>query len=110
MPDVIRFYTDVHVPRSVTLALRRRGVDVLTAQDRRLERAEDSEHLDLAAREGRVLVTQDSDFLILSAAGASHAGIAYVRQGVPVGRIVSGLLLLYNVLTADEMINRIEYL
>jgi predicted nuclease of predicted toxin-antitoxin system len=100
----------VHVPRSVTLALRRRGIDVLTAQDCRLERAKDDEHLALAAREGRVLVTQDSDFLILSATGVSHAGIAYVRQGVPIGRMISGLLLIYNVLTADDMMNRVEYL
>lgn len=110
MPDVIRFYTDVHVPRAVTLALRRRGIDVLTAQDCGLERAKDTEHLDLAAHEGRVLITQDSDFLILNAAGISHAGIAYIRQGVPVGRIVSGLLLIYNVLAVDEMMNRVEYL
>src|SRR5437762_1577187 len=53
MPDVIRFYTDVHGPRSITLALRRRGIDVLTAQDRGLERAKDNEHLKLATREGR---------------------------------------------------------
>lgn len=110
MPDVIRFYADVHVPRSVTLALRRRDVDVLTAQDRGLERAPDREHLDLATQEGRVLITQDLDFLILNAAGVPHAGIAYVRQGSPIGRIVSGLLLIHGVLTPDEMVNRIEYL
>ena len=110
MPDVIRFYADVHVPRSVTLALRRRSIDVLTAQDRGLEKAQDSEHLDLAARESRVLITQDSDFLILNATGVPHAGIAYVRQGASIGRIVSGLLLIYSVLTPAEMANRVEYL
>lgn len=29
----VRLYMDVHVPRSVTDALRAHGVDVLTAQD-----------------------------------------------------------------------------
>ena len=52
MADAIRFYTDVHVPRSVTLALRRRGVNVLTAQDVDMEAAADPEHLAHATSEG----------------------------------------------------------
>jgi hypothetical protein len=50
--EAIRFYADVHVPRSVTLALRRRGVDVLTAQDMHMELATDEEHLAYATQVG----------------------------------------------------------
>jgi hypothetical protein len=39
-----------------------------------------------------------------------HAGIAYAPQGAPIGTIVSGLLLIYNVLSAEEMTNNIEYI
>ena len=72
--------------------------------------ATDEEHLLLALREGRVIFTQDDDFLRLSAGGASHAGIAYVRQNTPIGYIVQGLTLIYQVFSFDEMKNRIEFL
>ena len=110
MTDTIRFYADVHVPRSVTLALRRRGVDVLTAQDTSMELATDKEHLARAMTEGRVLVSQDADFLALHVSGISRSGIAYARQGTPIGDMVRGLLLIFDILTPDEMINQVEFL
>jgi hypothetical protein len=51
----IRLYMDVHVPFAVTVALRLRGVDVLTAQDDGAGRYSDPELLDRATRVGRVL-------------------------------------------------------
>lgn len=41
----IRFYMDVHVKNAVTQGLRRRGVDVLTAQDANLRLALDEEQM-----------------------------------------------------------------
>ncbi|MFL5804563.1 MAG: DUF5615 family PIN-like protein [Roseiflexaceae bacterium] len=110
MVDAIQFYADVHVPRSVTLALRRRGVDVLTAQDVSMELATDEEHLAHATTAGRVLVTQDADFLALHASGITHSGIAYARQGTPIGDMVRGLLLIFDVLIPDEMLSQVEFL
>ena len=110
MADTIRFYADVHVPRSVTLALRRRGVDILTAQNIHMELATDEEHLAYAAQEGRTLVTQDADFLALHSSGIAHTGIAYARQGMPIGDMVRSLLLIFDILTPDEMLNHIEFL
>ena len=110
MADTIRFYADVHVPRSVTLALRRRGVDVLTAQDIGMEAATDSEHLAYATSEGRVLITQDADFLALHTSGIAHTGIAYARQGTSIGIIVNGLLLIFDVMALADMSNWIEFL
>ncbi len=37
----LRFYMDVHVPQAITDELRRRGVDVLTAQEDGQAEAED---------------------------------------------------------------------
>ena len=59
---------------------------------------------------GRVTFTQDRDFLRLAASGISHAGVVYAPQGVPIGTIISGLLLIYNVLSAEEMMHSIEYI
>jgi uncharacterized protein (DUF433 family) len=58
-----RFYLDEHVPQAVPEGLRRRGVDILTVQESGLAGAEDERHLTFAPQEGRVIVTQDVDFL-----------------------------------------------
>lgn len=46
---------DVHVPYGITLGLRLRGIDVLTAQDDQHELAADTELLDRATALRRVL-------------------------------------------------------
>ena len=69
MAERIKFYMDEHVPRAVTEGLRRRGVDVLTTQEADMVEADDEQHVALALRDGRVIVTQDADFLRLHAAG-----------------------------------------
>jgi len=55
----LKLYMDVHVPRSITVGLRLRGRDVLTAQEDGAARLQDPELLDRAAELGRVLFTQD---------------------------------------------------
>jgi predicted nuclease of predicted toxin-antitoxin system len=81
--DPIRFYMDEHVPTAVTVGLRLRDVNVLTAQEADMLAASDREHLALAVREGRVLFTQDADFLRLHARDIPHSGIAYARSKLP---------------------------
>lgn len=110
MGDRIRLYTDEHVARAVVHGLRHRGVDVLTVQEAGLLDASDEEHLTRARAEGRVLFTQDEDFLRLHAAGVEHAGIAYASQRASIGEIVRGLMLIHDVLDADEMMGHVEYL
>lgn len=52
----IAFYMDQHVPRSITVGLRLRGVDVITAYEDGTSNMDDSELLDRARELGRVLV------------------------------------------------------
>jgi predicted nuclease of predicted toxin-antitoxin system len=110
MSATIKFYTDEHVPSAVVRGLRHRGVNVLTTQEAGMLGATDEEHLALASREGRVIFTQDDDFLRLHAAGVEHAGIVYARQQTGIGEIVRGLMLVYQVLEPDEMKNHVEFL
>jgi len=110
MGDQIRFQTDEHIQKGVIRALRARGVDVLTTSDAGLLGASDESQLAHAHREGRVLVTQDQDFLRLAAAGLAHSGIAYARVGSSIGEIQYWLLILRDVMTPEEMENRVEYL
>ena len=110
MADRLRFYMDEQVPRAVSEGLRRRGVDVLTAQDAGMQPAPDEHHLKLALEQQRVLFTQDTDFLRLHAAGIPHCGLIYAPQQTPVGYMVRGLMLIYEVLNAEDMLNQLEYL
>ena len=105
----VRFYTDEHVPGAVVDGLRRRGFDVLTVPEAGALGASDEAHLALALREGRVVVTQDADFLRLAAGGAPHAGIVYAPQGTSVGDLVRGLVLVGRVLAAEDMTGHVEY-
>ena len=81
-----------------------------TAHDVELLGTTDENHLAFAFREGRVLFTHDADFLKLHAAGAPHAGIVHVRQHTPVGYSIRGLVLIHQVLTAEEISGRVEFL
>lgn len=106
----LRYYTDEHVARAVVRGLRQRGIDVLTVPDVGLLGARDEEHLERARAEGRVLFTQDDDFLRLHAAGIEHAGIVYASQGCSTGEIIRGLMLVYQVLEPADMVGHLEYL
>jgi predicted nuclease of predicted toxin-antitoxin system len=90
--------------------LRERGVDVLTVSDAGTLTASDLEHLERARAGQRVIFTQDDDFLRLHAAGLPHAGIVYARQGTPVGEIIRGLMLIFQVLNSEDMEQQVEFL
>ena len=110
MQGRIKYYTDEHVARAVVQGLRQRGVDVLTVPDAGLLGASDLEHLERARSEGRVLFTQDDDFLRYHGAGVEHTGIAYAFQGASTRQIIRGLMLIYEVLEPAEMAGHLEYL
>lgn len=59
----VPLYMDVHVHRAITDGLRRRGVDVLTAQEDGTNRFDDDELLNRSTELGRVLFTFDDDLL-----------------------------------------------
>lgn len=106
----IKFYFDEHVDPAIAYALRKRGVDVLTAQEVGMLGVADEKHLQLAISQHRAIFTQDTDFLRLHRAGVTHEGIIYTHQNISIGKIVQGLLLIYQVLTGEDLENRVEFL
>ncbi len=110
MAETVKFYTDEHSANAVAEGLRRRGVDVVTTYEAGLLGASDEEQLAFATREDRVLFTQDDDLLRLHTTGIDHTGIVYTRQGTPVGDIIRGLMLVFEVYDAGEMRNHVEFL
>lgn len=106
---------DVHVPAAVTEALLLKGIDVLTAQRDGATRTLDPILLDRATRVGRVLVTQDEDFLVEAAVrqtrGIFFAGIIFAAQNrISIGRFVSDLELIAHCSEPKEFFNHLEYL
>ena len=110
MAEKIRYYTDEHVAKAVIQGLRLRGIDVLTTVEADMLGATDESHLEFAADRERVIFTQDDDFLRLDARGYEHTGIVYAQQHTPVGTIISGLMMVYQIVTTDEMRNHVEFM
>jgi hypothetical protein len=105
----VRFYADEHVSRAVVLGLRQRGVDVLTVGDCGLLGGSDEEHMAFALKHIRCIITQDTDFLAL-ATGRAHAGIVYAPQQTTVGVLIRGIMLIHQLMTAEEMAGLVEFL
>ncbi len=106
-----RFQLDEQVPVAVAVGLRHRGIDVITAVDAGLRTVPDPQVLAHAVATGRVLVTHDADFVEMHRDGLPHAGIAFCAQRLrSVGRLVEDLSLMYEVMEAEELVGRLEYL
>ena len=111
MPQTIRVHPDEHVDFAVANGLRLRGIDVTTTADAGLLRATDLEHLAYLRAQGRMIFTEDADFLRLHAAGEPHPGIAYCHQQTrSIGEIIRGLVLIWELLDPADVANRVEFL
>src|SRR5262245_56730587 len=111
MPRTIRFHLDEHVAHAVADGLRRLGIDATTTTDARLLGDEDADQIAFGLAQGRVIFTEDDDFLVLAKAGVNHAGIAYCRQNTrSIGQIVRALELIWEIYEPVEMINRVEFI
>lgn len=106
----VRYYTDEHISRAVVRGLRQRGINVLSVAEANKLGATDEDHLAFALAEGRVVFTHDDDFLRLASSGKAHAGIVYAPNHTPIGKIIQNLMLIYEVLEAEEMVGNVEYL
>lgn len=107
-------YMDVHVPAGVSEGLRRKRIDVRTAQEDSAGQMSDDELLTRATALGRVLFTQDSDFLEIAARwqrqGAAFGGVLFAPQGTPIGRMIEDAELCLAGMTVDELRNRLVHL
>ncbi len=77
-------------------------------------RMSDDELLTRATAIGRVLLTQDADFLEIAAQcqrqGIAFGGILFVPQGTPIGRLIHDVELCLTGMTANEFANRLVHL
>src|SRR5205823_14614227 len=104
------FHFDEHLSRAIAAALRHRGINVTLAVDIGLTGVDDAVQLAHAASTGRVMVTQDADYVQLHRKGVAHAGIAYSPQGLgSITAIIRALVEIHDEMTEVEMKNWLEY-
>jgi len=111
MPRTTRFHLDEHCDPAIAAGLRLHGVDVTTTPEAGLLHAQDEDHIAYGVSVGRVIFTQDRDYLRHHAAGMEHRGIAFCYQNSrTIGQIIASLLLIWEVYEPDEMKNRVEFI
>lgn len=111
----VRYYMDMHIHGDATAELRRRGIDVLTAQEDGRHTASDPTLLDRATSLGRVFVTFDHHLLAdakrRQLQGIEFAGVAYSKPlRITVGQLIEQLMFLHDAGDAEYMMNRVEWL
>ena len=115
MSDPVRFYLDEDtISRALMSALSARGVDILSAHVAGLVAVPDNQHLEYAASLRRVLFTFNTrDFARIhrewQEQDRHHAGIV-VSEQAPVGQLMRRILRLADTLSAEDMIDRLEFL
>jgi predicted nuclease of predicted toxin-antitoxin system len=111
MPRTIRFHLDENCDPRIAAGLRLHGVDVTTTPEAELLQTSDEAQLAYVIVQARVIVTQDTDFLRLAAAGRETPGVVfYPGQGRSIGQVIRDLLLIWEVYEPEEMRNRVEFL
>ena len=111
----VALYMDENVKGPITRGLRRRGIDVMTAQGDIPPGTPDPEVLDRATELGRVLFSQDDDLVREAAkrqrSGESFTGVIYAHQDtVSIGQCVQDLEFLAQAGHPEDFENRVEYL
>ena len=97
---MIRFPCDENFNNDILRGIRRAlEIDLVRVQDVGLAGSDNQTVLELAAREGRVLLTHDIDTMVSFAyqrvvSGLPMPGLVVVEQDVPIGDVISDLLLL----------------
>jgi hypothetical protein len=123
MADTLKFYLDTHISKQVALQLRQKGIDVVRCEEAGMAAADDEEHLEYAANEGRVLISADQDFTRLHhqwiAKERQHRGIffcqSYLAGPQGIGAIVKECLFYYEAVQVgaariEEISNHLTYI
>ncbi len=108
---MLRYFFDEHIKSAIAEQLQRRGIDVLTAQaaGRAGIEISDEDQLAFAASLGRVLVTEDRDFILLAYTQLPHAGVVMLQRVLNIGQYVEYLELLARTSELEEMRDRLLY-
>ena len=102
---------DEHIRYDIIDGLERQGIDAVSVQQVGLGATDDAIIINAANQQGRVIYTEDDDFLNLNSLGVQHNGVFYHRTGkYSIGEAIAAVELACRVFSAEEMRNRVEFL
>ena len=114
---MIRFLLDENFNGKIVRGLRARkpDADMMRVQDTELSGADDVTVLEWAAHEGRVLLTHDLDTMTKYAnqriaQRLPMAGVIFVRDTLPVAKVIDDLLAILGASEASDWENRTDFL
>ena len=110
----VSLYFDQHVLKAIRRGLRARQVDVITAQEDGTSDWNDERLLDRATELGRVLFTQDEDFLVIfahrQASDIPFGGVIFAPQlGISNRQAIEDLELFAKTTEPSEAANQLLY-
>jgi len=113
-PRLLWLYLDADVYQDLARELRRRGFDAVAATEVGTQEYSDAEHLSFAVSQGRAILTFNrGDFVRLHTQymqhGWEHFGII-VSEQYKIGETLQRTLALLSAISAEDMMNRLEYL
>lgn len=110
MAERLRFHFDENCDPAIARSLRHYGIDVTGTVEAGLRTLTDEAQLEFVRRERRVLVTRDADFLRLARRGVTHPGIVFWTAERSIGEAIRQLILIYELLTPEEMSGHVEFI
>ena len=111
----VALYMDHHVPKAITMGLRLRNIDVITAHEDGADELDDDVLLKRAHELGRALFTQDDDLLEEAAKCQRHgipfSGVIYGHQPrLTIGVCVQDLEIIARSGEAEDLKNQVVFL
>ncbi len=111
----VKLYMNQHVPKAITVGLRLRSVDVLTAFEDQSHELDDASLLDRANELKRVLFSQDDDLLTEAAkrqkSGRAFCGVIYAHPlRISIGKCVEDLELIAKACDPEDLLNQVVFL
>ena len=112
----VRFQADADLNQIILLATIRRepAIDFQTAVTADLSGVTDPEVLEMAAKEGRVLITHDCKtmpkYFAEYVTQATSPGLIVIPQSISISTAVDDLILVWSASEAEEWVNRIAFL
>ena len=111
----VALYMDHNVVRAVVEGCRAAGLDVLTAFEDGWHERSDIDILERALELGRIVFTQDTDFIVLAterqAGGIPFPGVIFGKHGsMPVRKVIDDLALICQSSALEELTNQLIWL